>query len=119
MRITTGMASSLKLEADRAAIHADGSDLAFVTISLRDAKGDPVPTASPLLRFRVEGAGDFVAADNGDATDLRTFSEPQRNAFNGFALVIVRAKRGASGPIQLTVESEGLPAAKLTLSATP
>jgi beta-galactosidase len=118
-RRTTGMASALKLEADRSAIRADGSDLSFVTVSLRDAKGDLVPTAAPLLRFHVDGAGEFVAADNGDPTDLRTFSEPQRNAFNGLALAIVRARRGASGPIQLTVDSDGLPSAKLTLSATP
>jgi len=36
-------------------------------------------------------AGEIVATDNGDPTSFESFQAPERKAFNGLALVIVRA----------------------------
>jgi beta-galactosidase len=112
---TTGAASKLLLAADRAAIAADGRDLAYLTATVADAAGLLVPRSKPLLRFTVEGPGEIVATDNGDATSHIEFQSPERPAFNGLALAIVRLQRGATEPVRVRVESEGLEPAVVEL----
>ena len=60
------------------------------------------------IQFEIEGPGEIVATDNGDATSFESFQAPERKAFNGLALVIVRAKAGESGKIKLAANSQGL-----------
>ncbi|KAF1694216.1 beta-galactosidase [Pseudoxanthomonas jiangsuensis] len=110
---TAGAAAALEATVDRARIAGDGRDLAFVSVGVLDAAGRPVPTATDLLRFRVEGPAVLVATDNGDATDMTAFPSPERKAFSGKALAIVRGVPGQSGTATLTVESETLQAAKV------
>ena len=70
---------------------ADGEDLAFVTVSLKDQDGTSIPDAADQLRFEVEGAGTFRAACNGDATSLEPFTLPTMKLFSGQLVVIVQA----------------------------
>jgi beta-galactosidase len=109
---TTGPAAKLILEPDRDLISNDGRDLSFVKLTVRDKEGLPVPRSSPALTFEISGPGEIIATDNGDATDLTAFSSKERKAYNGLALVIVRAKKGESGPIILKASSEGLASAE-------
>jgi len=67
-----------------------------------------VPRANNTLQFSIEGPGEIVATDNGDATNLVAFPSKEREAFNGLCLVIIRAKKGESGTIKLTGKSNGL-----------
>ena len=76
-----------------------------------------VPRSKNLIHFEVTGPGKIVATDNGDATDLNIFSSPDRKAFNGLALAIVKAKRGQPGVITVTAKSEGLAGAKTTIES--
>jgi len=103
---TTGEPKGLRVAADRAELTGDGQDLSYVTVEVVDARGDVVPTATTSLEFKIEGPADLVATDNGDPTDLTTFSTPQRKAFSGKALAILRAKRGASGTATLSIQSK-------------
>ncbi|MFT4177222.1 MAG: beta-galactosidase GalB [Luteolibacter sp.] len=108
IRKTTGEAKKLRLEADRPVIRPDGDDLAFVTVSIDDAEGLNVPNSKNALKFSISGPGEIVATDNGDPTDHTSFQSPERKAFNGLALVIVRLAPGASEPVTLTASGEGL-----------
>jgi beta-galactosidase len=108
---TTGEASCLTATADRTIIAADGKDLSFITIQVSDDEGLLVPRTNNLIRFSIEGPGEILATDNGDQTDMRAFPSHERNAFNGLALVIVRAKTGQKGNITIKVQAEGLKAA--------
>jgi beta-galactosidase len=114
---TTGAPAALKLEVDRATISKDGHDLAFVTARVIDEHGMTVPMSRNPITFTLQGPGEIVATDNGDATDLTIFSNPERKAFNGMALAIVRAKSGQSGPMTLTAKSEGLGESKATITS--
>lgn len=105
---TTGKASQLMLSADRTVINADGVDLAFVTVKVTDANGQIVPDANNIITFSLEGAGEIVATDNGDAANLVSFASPERAAFNGHCLAIVRGKKGQPGIIRLKATSDGL-----------
>ncbi|MEO7577523.1 MAG: DUF4982 domain-containing protein, partial [Massilia sp.] len=116
---TTGAAAKLALTPDRASLRADGTDLSFVTVAITDKDGKTVPRTHNPVRFTVSGPGELVATDNGDATSHVAFQSPERQAFNGLALAIVRAKAGQGGQIVVTATSEGLGASKVTLSSKP
>ena len=69
-RPTTGAPAAVRLEADRTTIKADGRDLAVVTVEIRDASGNQVPTAGDLVRFEVQGPGRIIGVGNGDPSSL-------------------------------------------------
>jgi beta-galactosidase len=105
---TTSSAARLTMQPDRNKIRADGKDLSFVTVAVKDKDGLTVPRAKNRIRFEIEGPGEIVAPDNGDPTNMESFQSSERNAFNGFALAIVRAKEGQPGTIKLTARSDGI-----------
>jgi beta-galactosidase len=105
----------LKLQADRATIAADGKDLSFVTVTVADKSGLLVPRSKNHITFSIEGPGEIVATDNGDATSFESFQAPERNAFNGLALVIVRAKAGQGGTIKLIAKSDGVASGSINI----
>ncbi len=107
---TTGKPTRVALAPDRSRIRANGEDLSFVTVTVRDRRGLAVPTAEPLIRFRVSGGARIVGVDNGDEISHTSFQAKQVRLFNGKGLVIVRAGR-SPGTITLTAEGKGLAAA--------
>jgi len=113
---TTGAANRLLLEPDRAVIAADGRDLSFVTLKVVDKTGLIVPRSVNLIRFEIAGPGEIVATDNGDPTDFTVFPSPDRKAFNGLALAIVKAKRGQRGTITVTAKAEGVAEARAKIT---
>lgn len=113
---TAGEASQLQLIPDRGNIHADGKDLSFITLRVMDSKGVLVPRANNRIRFEISGPGEIICTDNGDPADLESFHLKERKAFNGLAIVIVRAKAGATGPIQVTAQASGLTPAHVVLN---
>jgi beta-galactosidase len=114
---TAGAPTSLQITPDRASIHADGNDLSFVTVRVTDAAGLTVPRADNRIRFTIQGPGEIVATDNGDSTSFESFQSPERNAFNGYCLVIVRSKPEQPGTITLRAQSPTLHSATLILSS--
>jgi len=114
---TTGPAAKLTLAADRAAIQADGKDLSYVTVTVADKKGRLVPRSKNHLKFDLAGPGEIVAVDNGDATSFEPFQAKERNAYNGLALVIVRATQ--PGKITLTAQADGLKAEAVQITGKP
>ncbi|KXI27197.1 beta-galactosidase [Paraglaciecola hydrolytica] len=115
--VTTGAATALAFTPDRAEINADGVDLSFVTVKVVDKDGLMVPRAKHQLSFSLQGPGEIVATDNGDSANLVAFPSHQRAAFNGLALVIIKAKKGEPGNISLSVEAEGLEAAHVSITS--
>lgn len=114
---TTGPAEKLTLTADRSTISADGRDLSFVTVTVADKRGQLVPRSKNHLKFVISGPGEIVATDNGDATSFESFQAPERLAYNGQALVIVRAKPGQAGTITLQASSKDLTSASVKIKA--
>ncbi|BCX46223.1 beta-galactosidase/beta-glucuronidase [Haloferula helveola] len=117
VRRTAGPAAAISLVADRETIAGDGSDLSFVTVAVTDKDGVPCPTADDLIRFSVEGSGEIVAVDNGNAASTEPFQASQRKAFSGMALVILRATKNSPGRIKLTATGEGLRPASIVVTS--
>jgi beta-galactosidase len=103
---TAGKPAKLQLDVwtagEDACLKADGEDLAFITVSLTDAKGTLIPNASDQLTFEVSGAGSFEAICNGDATSLESFKKPTMRLFSGQLVVIVRSSK-IPGTLKLKV----------------
>jgi beta-galactosidase len=104
---TAGAPARIALAPDRSRLHADADDLSFVTVTVLDRAGVPVPTADHLIRFRLAGDARIAGVDNGDQISHAPFQADHVRLFNGKALVIVRA--GARlGTVTLTAEADGL-----------
>ncbi len=114
---TAGPAAKLLMRADHNEIQANGQDLAYVTLTVADKSGRQAPRAKNHIHFGIDGPGEIVATDNGDATSFESFQAPERNAFNGLALVIVRAKAGEPGTIWVTAESDGLKSGRIKITS--
>ena len=113
---TTGHAAKIRLTADRSSITASRNDLSYVTVEILDAAGALVPDAHPSVQFKVEGAGEIAAVENGNPTDMKSFHMPMVSCFNGRSLVILRPK-GTAGQINLKAESAGLTRGEITVQA--
>jgi len=103
---TASKATRLQVAADRKTINR-GGDLSFLSITVTDAAGRPVPDAANLIRFKLDGPGVIEGVDNGDPVSAESFKAPYRRAYNGKCLLIVRST-GETGTINVKMEGEGL-----------
>jgi beta-galactosidase len=110
---TAGPPAAIRLTPDRETISTAPGDVALVTFELLDSAGTVVPTAGNLVRFSVVGGG-LLALDNADLQDHSPYRSPERRAFNGRGLAIVRASQ--PGSVRLTATSEGLRDATLSIT---
>lgn len=117
IRRTTGKPAKLQLNPDRPKIRADGADLCFITVRMVDAAGDVVPTANHRVNFSVTGPAEIAGVDNGNPISLLSLQGNTMDTFNGLCLVILRTKAGQPGSIELTAQSDGLPAATLRIQS--
>jgi beta-galactosidase len=115
---TTGKPSKLEASVDRQIIKADGKDLAFFTVKVSDTNGLTVPRSNNMVEFSIEGPGEIIATDNGDATNMVSFSSNKRETFNGLVLVIVRSIKNNLGTITLTAKSSGLKEIQLKIKSS-
>ena len=105
-RYTAGKPVGLKVTPDRQTISADGYDLSYVTIEAVDANGVPVPTATDMLHFKVDGEGELFGIDNGNAADTYCMKGSEKPLFSGKALAVIRSIKGQPGTATLTVSSD-------------
>ena len=104
---TAGEPAQIKLTADRESIIADGQDLAYVTVQLVDGNGIPNPKAENLVKFEIEGPGSIVGVGNANPVSLESYVLPQRKAWQGRCMVIVKSN-DQKGKIILKATVEGL-----------
>jgi len=82
--------------------------LTFSTIQIADKDGLVVPRSNNSIEFSIDGPGEIVATDNGDATNMVSFPSKEREVFNGLCLVIVRSKADEKGTITVIAKSKAL-----------
>ncbi len=104
---TAGEPTQIKLTADRQSIIADGQDLAYITVQLVDGNGIPDPKAENLVKFEIEGPGSIVGVGNANPVSLESYVLPQRKAWQGRCMVIVKSN-DQKGKIVLKASAEGL-----------
>ncbi len=112
---TTGKPVKIRLTADRSDLKASRNDLSYVTVEVVDENGALSPNANLPIQFKIEGAGELAAVENGNPADMKSFRAPEVSSFNGRCLVILRPT-GASGEIKLKAESAGLEGSEIVVS---
>lgn len=117
-RASFGETAELVITPDKNALKANGRDLIFLKIGAVDENREPVANARNRINVEVSGAGRLVGLDSGDSTDYDSYKGNSKRLFSGLITAIVGATF-ESGDINISVSSEGLPAAKLTLTALP
>jgi beta-galactosidase len=109
---TAGAPAEIVLTPDRTEISADGEDLSYIKVEIVDKDGRVCPNADNLVKFNIKGAGFIAGVDNGNPISHEYFKASERKAFHGLCLAVVQSKL-QRGAIRLSVESEGLQAAKV------
>jgi len=112
----TGAPEAIELSPDRSTVNADGEDVSVIKVLVVDAKGRVVPTADNLIHFDISGPGHIIGVGNGDPSSHEPDKADQRQAFCGYAEVIVQTKRD-SGTIRLTATADGLKKATAKISS--
>jgi beta-galactosidase len=113
---TAAEPARLNITADRARVKSGGQDLSYVTVEVVDARGVRHPKAENLVKFSVEGPGTIVGVGNANPVSTESFQRPQRKAWQGRALVIVKSGR-QPGRIILRATSQGLAPASIVIEA--
>ncbi len=88
---TAGEDAHLHVEADRATLKADGADLCYVMVSLRDNAGSLDPQAVKEVTVTVEGAGVLQGMGNADVETENRYDNNTWQTFGGYVLAVVRA----------------------------
>jgi len=113
---TAGEPVQIQLTADRTQLQADGQDLSYITVALVDEKGHQNPKAENEVQFTIAGPGTVAGVGNANPVSLESYQLPQRKAWKGRCLVIVKSS-DKSGPITLTATVNGLKPASIIIQS--
>lgn len=113
---TAGRPARLRLTPDRRVLTADGQDLSFVTVEVTDSCGTLCPNATDLVKFAVTGNAVIAGVDNGSPISQERFTAPERRAFYGKCLVVLR-NDGTPGTARLTATAAGLATESVEIEA--
>ncbi len=113
---TAGAPARIELMADRDHARADGQDLVFVTAEITDEKGRRRFDAGHAIRYEVSGPAVIAGIGSADLTSRETYQANPRHAFQGRALVVLRAT-DRPGEVVLKAASEGLAEGVLRIRA--
>lgn len=108
--------AEIQIISDKSDILANGTDMAFLEISMLDANGNIVENANDRVEVLVTGAARLVGLDNGDSTDYENYKTLSRRLFSGKLVAGIMAK-AHGGDINIIVKSSGKPNKALTLHA--
>ena len=113
--VTAGPVAQLGIASENAAIAADGEDIAYVNVCVKDKDGNVVPGTRERVKFAVEGPGFVLATDNGYEADMSDFRQSEHEVFNGWVQALVRARVGAKGTLKVTATAPGLAPVSVTV----
>ena len=115
---TAGKPAKVALDVDRDRLGSSWDDVAYVTATIVDEVGIPVPAASDVVSFELAGPGSIVAVDNADNASHEPFKATSRAAFQGRCVAVVRAD-ASTGPLTVKVSAPGLAGSSLQIPTAP
>ena len=108
--------NEVRLASDRMVLPADGRSVALAEVYLLDAYGRPCEMVNPEARIRLDGAGELLAVDNGDALGERDYSDSSRlPVHNGHMLIALRAPK-EPGKAVVRVKVKGFGEKRITFT---
>ncbi len=113
---TVGKTEQITILPEQNRILADGLELAFVKIELRDKAGRLVTGDDREVSVTVTGPGVLVGLGSGNPCTPENYGTGRRLTWRGRALAVIRGET-QPGRICLTVSAEGLPETAVTVEA--
>ena len=109
---TSGYGTTAEVIPDIPMLTADGEDLSYVTVTLKDSEGNPDTRNDRRIYAELRGEGKIIGINSGDQRDTQKFTaaddtHADRNTYHGKLTVIVQSTKKA-GDILLTVSGEGI-----------
>ena len=108
----------LDIKAEKKSVRNTREDLVYVNVSVVDNKGVLNPNFNPKIKFSIEGPCKIVAVDNGDILYHEKYASDERTAFNGKAVVLIRAT-SYEGVIKIKASAQDLGEASTEINAVP
>jgi beta-galactosidase len=110
---TAGEPYKLTVDADRKKIKADGEDVSFLTVTVRDTAETVVPHADNLIRFDVTG-GKLLGLSSGNPMSHADPAAEEMKVFNGKLRAMIQSDTG-KGEIRVKIGSNDLKPASTTI----
>lgn len=104
----------LDAQADRVEIAADGADLSYITVGLKDAAGIFNLRTVKKITVKVEGEGVLQGYGNADPQAVESYDDTTWPTYDGYVLAAVRSTTTA-GEIKVTFSAEGMEPVSVTI----
>lgn len=104
---TAGDPTTLVATPDREELTADGQDLSYIQVELRDDKGNLVQHIDRNIKVNIEGEGRIIGFINSYLRRNKPFTSTEDKTYFGRAMAIVQSTRTA-GSIKVSFDVEGL-----------
>jgi beta-galactosidase len=79
-----------------------------------DSHGVACPNANDLIKFKIEGAGEISAVDNGDILSHKSYQATEYPAYKGRCIAIIKTK-DSGGKIKISATAKDLKAAVVSI----
>lgn len=107
-------AKTIVLNPNKEKIKANGKDLIFMEITMKDEDGNIVENANNRVKVSVSGSGRLIGLDNGDSSDYDEYKGLSRRLFSGKLMAIIGSTL-EEGYINIEVSSTGLESTSIQL----
>jgi beta-galactosidase len=111
---TAGKPAKIILTKSNATLANNWDDVSFITATIVDDKGIVCANADNLIKFTVTDAGKIIAADNGNIISHEDYLSPERSAYKGKAIAIIKAAKN-TGKIEIKATVEGIDEAAIII----
>jgi len=115
---TAGRPARVQLTLDRKQLHANGKDLAYLTIEVVDAQGVPVYAQADDIdvTFKVAGAGTMIGVGSGNPQRVASFRSAKVTTFHGRAIAVIQSGM-EKGEITVSAKAQGIPAERASIQS--
>lgn len=113
--VTPKAAAVLELEAEEESILADGKDLAYVRVILKDEDGNRLTDDERSIQVEVSGVGTFLAVGSANPCTEDQITDTTCHLYRGTAIIILKSKE--AGETQITVTADGVKAGSCVVKA--
>ncbi len=104
--VTAGADVELCVNADKKVLSADGADLSYVTICLKDKDGSVNLQAKKEVAVSVEGAGSLQGFGSADPETENYYDNTVWETYDGYLLAVIRAGE-ETGEIKVSFTADG------------
>ncbi|AOW10831.1 glycoside hydrolase family 2 [Flavobacterium gilvum] len=115
---SAGKPTKIIIEKSNSTLSNNWDDVSFITATIVDDKGVRCANADNLIKFTVSGSGKIIGTDNGSIISHEDYILPEKHAFSGKAIAIIRATKD-TGKIEIKATAEGLDAGIITVEVVP